>query len=218
MPDQDEFEQLAKQWRPGYDGYLTDMSSLEIANEALRVATYMLRDCGGCPILPQLSELLWDYQMKASEHTLWNPLSNEAFLDLYEALDDFAGHVIDQRVSTIAVRSAKTIALQLQDGEADPDRPFEMKTLLATQVIKDLIGHSFLDTARANSVGERFHTSTEAHLFYDEVMKSLNTGVGKIATQLARRPTGKRLRQHNILPVKPNTRSILFDKAFRLDL
>lgn len=217
MPDQDDFEPLARQWHPAFVDYQSEATSEEVAEEALRVAAAMLRFCGGCPILPQLSDLLWQYQLKAADDSLWNPLSQEAFVHLNDALNSLARDVSDQRICTVAIRSAKIVSLQLQEKDVAPDRPFALSKYLATQVIKDLISHCFLDAARAYSVGGRFQTGTDAHLFYEEVTSSIDSVVGKMASQLTRRPTGKRLRQAHVLTAKHTTRSMLHDKAFRLD-
>ena len=50
MPDQDDFEPLARQRHPAFDSYLDSGSAEVVADEAIRVATAMLRCCGGFSI------------------------------------------------------------------------------------------------------------------------------------------------------------------------
>jgi hypothetical protein len=217
MPDRDEFEPLARQWSPVYERYCDKASSTEIADEGLQIATMMLRNCGGCTILPDLSDLLWSYQEKLSNNDLWNPLTEEAFLQIWTSLDQLAQNEANWRVHMVAVRSAQTVALQLKEEIFKPRRSSALKTHLAGQIIKDLIAHSFLDAARAQSIGGRFRTGTEAHLFYNEVMMSLEPAVAKIAKQLVKRPSGKYLRSSPIISKKYDTRSMLHNDAFRFD-
>src|SRR5947208_1051916 len=120
MPDQDEFEPLARQWRSAFDSYLNSGATEVIADEAIRVATAMLRCCGGCPILPQLSDALWQYRDAIQNHSLWDPSPHEADLVLKEKLDSLARDVSDQRISTVAIRSAKVTAFQLKQGGLAP--------------------------------------------------------------------------------------------------
>lgn len=216
MPDQDDFEPLAKQWHPAYYNYLDSGPADVVADEAIRVATAMLRYCGGCPILPQLSEALWQYRDAIQTDSLWNKPLREADLLLNERLDSLARTVSDERIGTVAIRSAKITALQLRRSEIAPHRSCELKIHLASQVIKDLIRHCFLDTARAYAVGGRFRSGAESQAFYDNVMSHIDSAVCALGTRLANDPTGKGLRRYRIVP-KPTTASMMFNEDFRLD-
>src|SRR5438105_299176 len=138
MPDQDDFEPLARQWRPAFNSYLDSGTADVIADEAIRVATAMLRCCGGCSILSQLSDALWQYREAIQTRFLWNPSPQEADLVLKGRLDSIARDVSDQRISTIAIRSAKVTAFQLKQGELAPHRSPELQLHLASQIIKNL--------------------------------------------------------------------------------
>ena len=216
MPDQDDFEPLARQWRPAYSGYLDSGAADVIADEAIRVATAMLRCCGGCPLLSQLSDALWQYRDAIQTRSLWNPSPHEADLVLKERLDSFARDVSDQRISTIAIRSAKVAAFQLKQGELAPHRSFELRLHLASQIIHDLISHCFLDAARAQAVGGRFRIVAQSRTFYDNVMSHIDSAAYKLAHRLVDDPTGKGLRRFRIVP-KPTTASMMFNTDFRLD-
>src|SRR6266568_747116 len=215
MPDQGEFEPLARQWKPAFEDYQDNAASDAIADEALRVVAAMLRCCGGCPILPRLHDMLWEYQGGVVSHTIWTPSSHEVDYLLNEKLDLLAQNVGDQRVEMVAIRSARKVALQLKEQMVTPRRPSELKSHLATQIIKDLIGHCFLDAARASAVGGRFLTGEEAHDFYDEVMGHIDLGARQMGYRLAINPTGKRLQRYRVLPVKHTTSSIIYSDDFR---
>lgn len=217
MPDQDDFEPLARQWHPAFDSYLDSGSAEVVAEEAIRVATAMLRCCGGCPILPELSEALWQYRDTIRTDSLWQHSPQGAGPLLNESLDRLAKTVCDDRIGTVAIRSAKIIALQLRRGDIEPHRHFELKIHLASQIIKDLIRHCFLDTARAFAVGGRFRKGTESQAFYDHVMNHIDSGVPSLGTRLANNPTGKGFRRYRIVP-KPTTASMMFNEDFRLDV
>jgi hypothetical protein len=140
-----------------------------------------------------------------------------AGLLLSESLDRLAKTVCDDRIGTIAMRSAKIIALQLRRGDIEPYRLFELKIHLASQIIRDLIRHCFLDTARAFAVGGRFRKGTESQAFYDQVMNHIDSAIPALGTRLADNPTGKDLRRYRIVP-KPTTASMMFNEDFRLDV
>lgn len=216
MPDQDDFEPLARQWHPAFDGYLDSVAGDIIADEAIRVATAMLRYCGGCPILLELSDALWQYRDAIQTRSLWNPSPNEADLVLKERLDSLARDVSDQRISTVAIRSAKVTAFQLKQGELAPHRSFDLRLHLASQIIKDLISHCFLDAARAQAVGGRFRSIAQSSAFYDNVMGHIDSAAHKLAHRLVDDPTGKGLRRFRIVP-KATTASMMFNTDFRLD-
>ncbi len=216
MPDQDDFEPLGRQWRPAFDSYLDAGAADVIADEAIRVATTMLRCCGGCTILAQLSDALWQYRVVTQTGSLWNPSPQEADLVLKGRLDNIERDVSDQRISAIALRSAKVTAFQLKQGEIAPQRPSELQLHLASQIIKDLVSHCFLDAARAQAVGGRFRSVAQSGEFYDNVMGYLDAAAYKLAQRLLNHPTGKGLRRLRIVP-KATTTSMMFNPEFRLD-
>jgi hypothetical protein len=216
MPDQDDFEPLARQWHPAYDSYLDSGSADVVADEAIRVATAMLRCCGGCPILPELSETLWQYRDMIRTDSLWSNSPHDSGLLLNDRLDALAKTVCDDRIGTVAIRSAKIIALQLRRGDIKAHRLFELRLHLASQIIRDLIRHCFLDAARAIAVGGRFRSSSESQAFYDNVMKHIDSAVPTIGTRLANNPTGKGIKRYRIVP-KLTTASMMFNEDFRLD-
>ena len=174
-------------------------------------------DVAGGPILPELSEALWQYRDIIRTDSLWRRPPAGAGLLLSERLDSLAKTVCDERIGTVAIRSAKIIALQLRRGDIEPHRLFELKIHLASQIIRDLIRHCFLDTARAFAVGGRFRSGPESQAFYDNVMNHINSAVPALGTRLADNPTGKGLRRYRIVP-KPTTASMMFNEDFRLDV
>ncbi len=216
MPGQDDFEPLARQWRPAFSGYLDHTAADSIADEAIRVATAMLRSCGGCPILSQLSDALLQYWDAIQTNSLWNSPPHEADLVLKERLESLTRDVSDQRISTVAIRSANVTAFQLKQGKLAPHRSFELRLNLASQIIKDLIRHCFLDAARAQAVGGRFRSVAQSQEFYDNVMSHIDSATQKLAHRLVDNPTGKGLRKFRIVP-KETTASMMFNTDFRLD-
>jgi hypothetical protein len=220
MVDLDDFDPMGKQWDHAHQDFSDNGSDEQVADEALRVAAAMLRACGGCSILPQLQECLWEYYQTISSHTLWSPTLKEADAALYEKLDLLSqvDLVCDKRIETIAIRSTKRMALQLREQHASSERPIQLQTKLATLIIKDLIGHSFLDLSRAMSVGKRFTTPEQAFQFYDEVMKCIESGAVSIGRRLARKPNAERLQRYRIIKSTHTTRSMLYDKEFSCEL
>ena len=168
MPDLDDFEPLARQWKSLCNDYVdSDVSAYAIADEAIRVANAMLRRCGGCPILPELAEALGQYNQAIQA----GKSSQQADAQLNQRLDTLARVVNDERISTLAIRSAKITALQLHESTGIPGRSNNLEVHLASQIIKDLIGHCFLDTARAYALGNRFSTNAKSQAFYDTVLR-----------------------------------------------
>ncbi len=220
MPDQDEYEPLARQWLNGYKRYIDDANSTyeEIADDALRVVTKMLRDCGGCSLLPQMTDLLWQYQLQLIQGNLFSEYSYEVLTQFNDRLDMLAKSVANRRIETVAIRSARTVAMQLQTGRVGVDDYSTLRYQIAAQVVKDLIRHSFLDKARAFSIGRRFPNETEAHQFYNCVLTSIDQGMESLVKQFIDRPHGERLRYSSPFFKKQSTRSMLFDRRFRMDI
>lgn len=220
MIDLEDFDPMGKQWKPAHDDFLNGSSSEKVADEALRVAAIMLRVCKGCSTLPQLHEILWEYYKKVSSHTLWSPTLGEADTTLYEKLDLLSreSETTDKRIETVAIRSAKKMALQLRERNIHSQRYPQLRIELASLIIKDLIGHSFLDLSRAISVGNRFATHEQAFQFYTEVMEDIEPGVAKMGRRLARKPTAERLQGYRILKNTHTTRSMLYNEDFRFDI
>lgn len=220
MIDQEDFDPMGKQWNPAHNDFLSGASSEKVADEALRVATVMLRVCKGCSILPHLHEILWEYYTKISEHALWSPTLKEADALLYKKLESLTKEdgITDKRIETIAIRSTKKMALHLRENKVVSLRYSQLQTRLASLLIKDLIGHSFLDLARAMSVGKRFATHEQAFEFYSEVIEHIEPGATQIGRRLVRKPTAERLKGYRILKNTHTTRSMLYDEEFRFDL
>jgi hypothetical protein len=220
MVDLDDFDPMGKQWQHAHQNFLDNTSSEQVADEATRVAAAMLRACGGCSLLPQLQEFLWEYYKTISSHTLWSPTLKEADATLYEKLDLLSqvDGVCDKRIEAVAMRSTKRMALELREKHASSERYAELQGKLGTLVIKDLIGHSFLDLSRAMSVGKRFTTYEQAFQFYDEVMKCIEPGAVSMGRGLARKPNAERLKGYRIMKKTHTTSSILYDEEFSCEL
>lgn len=217
MPDLDDFEPLARQWKSLCSNYVgSDVSAYAIADEAIRVANAMLRRCGGCPILPELAEALEHYNGAIQAEKLGRKPSRHADAQLNQSLDTLARSVSNERISTIAIRSTKIIALQLHEGAATLSGSNNLDVHLASQIIKDLIGHCFLDTARAYAVGNRFSTSAKSQAFYDTVMQRIDFVTPTLGKRLAQDPTGKSLERLLTVP-KQTVTPTLYDKVYRLN-
>jgi hypothetical protein len=221
MVDLDDFDPMGKQWEHAKNDFLTDASGEEIADEALRVVAAMLRACGGCSILPQLHEVLWEFYKKVSSQTLWSPTLKDANYAFQESLDQLsrAETVCDKRIETVAIRSTMKLAVQLKGSYTNKTYSYsQLRTQLASHIIKDLIGHSFLDVTRALSVGRRFGTNKQAFQFYEEVMNHIEPGAIEIGRRLAKKPTAERLRRFRIVKERHNTISMLYSDEFSVDL
>ena len=178
----------------------------------------MLRDCGGCLLLPQMTDLLWQYQFQLAQGSLFTATSQEALIQINDQLDILARSVANQRIEMVAIRSARTVAIQLRTSQVKSEDYHTLQYRFATQVIKDLIRHSFLDKARAFSVGKRFHNVTEAYQFYSHVMTSIDQGIGSLVKQFVRRPNGRHLRYYSPFFKKQSTSSMLHDPLLRMDI
>ncbi len=217
MPDQDDFEPLARQWKPLCNAYVnSDASAHSIADDAIRVATAMLRCCGGCPILPDLADALEQYSEAIRTGNLWKKPSSVPDTQLSQKLDALARVVSNERISTIAIRSAKITAIQIHEGSGTSDRRNDLETHLASQIIKDLIGHCFLDTARAYAVGKRFSTNAASQPFYDTIMQRIDSAIPALGARLAQDPTGKSLRHLRAIP-KQTIVPMIYNQEYRLD-
>jgi len=217
MPDLDDFEPLARQWKPLCNEYVDGSdSAYAIADEAISVATAMLRRCGGCPLLPELTEALEHYHLAIQGGNGSRQALREAIAQLNQRFDTLAQTVRNERIGTLAIRSAKITALQLYGGTVIPDGSTSLAGHLASQLIKDLIGHCFLDTARAYAVGRRFSTHVESQAFYDTVMQRIDSTAPSLGKRLAQDPTGKSLRHLRAIP-KQATPLPQYDEGYRLN-
>ena len=214
MIDLDDFDPLGKQWNTAQQYYQNHGSSEEVADEALRVAAAMLRACGGCTILPSLHDILWEYCNKVVSHTLWSPTLREADIILYEKLEALSREsiVCDKRIEGVALRATMRLALKMKESCPKPLRYAKLGTQLAAFIIEDLIGHSFLDIARAISVGGRFATNEQAFHFYEDVMRCLELGATRMGRNLVRRPTAERLQRYSLVRSEQTTVSMLYDE------
>jgi hypothetical protein len=221
MVDLDNFDPMGKQWEHAKDDFLTDGSSEEIADEALRVAAAMLRACGGCSILPQLHESIWEFYKEVSSQTLWSPTLKEANYIFQEKIDllSKAETASDKRIETVAIRSTMKLALQLKGSYTNKSYSYsQLRTQLGALIIKDLVGHSFLDVTRALSVGRRFGTNQQAFQFFEEVMDHIEPGAIGMGRRLAKKPTAERLQRFRIVKEKHTTSSMLYSDEFSVDL
>jgi hypothetical protein len=195
MPDLDDFEPPARQWKRILDHYVKDQKSTsdQLADDILAMAVKMLKHCGGCILLPQLTDLLWQYKVQLSQQTALDHRTQLPLSHLEQELDKAVQPAIHQRIEMISIRAARTTALALQAGVLNVESHQILQEKLAGQVIVDLIRHCCLDTARARSIGRRFANGDEAYHFYREVMTTLRAGVIYIARQLGSRPNGETL-------------------------
>ncbi len=215
MVDLDDFDPMGSQWKLAKQSFLGGASSEEVADEALRVVAAMLRACGGCSILPQLQDILWEYYNKIASHALWSPTLKEADATLHEKLNLLSKDdaVCDKRIETVALRSTARAALQLRENCPHSLRLTHLRTHLAAFIIKDLIGHSFLDITRAISVGERFATNEQAFQFYEDVMGHIEPGALSMGHRLSRKPTAERLQRYRLVTRTDTTSSLLYDEG-----
>lgn len=217
MPDLDDFEPLARQWKPLCNEYVDGSDSAStIADEAISVATAMLRRCGGCPILPDLTDALEHYHLAIQGGNASGQVLREAAAQLSQRLDTLAQTVSNERISTLAIKSAKITALQLYEGAVTLGGSNNLAGHLASQLIKDLIGHCFLDTARAYAVGRRFSTNAESQAFYDTVMQRIDFVAPPLGKRLAQDPTGKSLGHLRAVP-KQAASLPQHDEGYRLN-
>lgn len=219
MPDQDEYEPLAKQWSSEYKRYIDDFASTgkDIADGALRTVTRMLRECGGCPLLPEITEILWQSQPQLAQGNLFSVSPYVVVEHINQLLEGLRRKVADQRIEAVSVRAAQTVAFQLRAGLNNGKDYGRFQSQLASQIVKDLIRHCFLDKARAFSVGRRFSSSDEASRFFDNVMSYIDHGLEGLVKQLITRPGGEKLRYRSPFFRRRSTKSMLFDEAYRMD-
>ncbi len=219
MADQDEYEPLARQWKKNYERYVGDPNSKceEIADGALRTVTKMLRSCGGCSLLPELTDLLWDCQLKMMQGNLFSEDSWQTLMHINNQLDALAKDVADQRIDMVAIRSIRTVAVKLGVSGTQRASYDTFHNQVAAQIVKDLVRHSFLDKARAFSVGKRFSNGEEAYHFYQQVMTFIDSGIDSVVRQFVNHPNGEGLRYRSQLCLKQSTRAMLYDESFRLD-
>lgn len=225
MADEDKYEPLARQWSESYKRYVSNSNHVddlnseckEIADGALRTVTKMLRSCGGCPLLLQLTNLLWDCQLKMMPGNLFSEDSWQILVHINNQLDVLAKDVANQRIDMVAIRSVRAVAVELCVSKMQQASYHELHNQVAKMMVKDLIRHSFLDKARAFSVGKRFSDGEEAHHFYQQVMTFIESGMEGVVKQFINHLNGKGLRYRSQLCRKQSTRAMLHDEKWRLD-
>jgi hypothetical protein len=225
MADQDEYEPLARQWKTSYELFVNavgrsedlDAECKEIADSALHTVTKMLRVCGGCSLLAKLTNLLWEEHLHMMPGSLFYEDAWPTLLRIYNQLDELATHVADHRIDMIAIRAARTVAVELYQKQLAYTNYQTFHHQVTAQVLKDLIRHSFLDKARAFSVGKRFSAGREAYQFYQAVMRCIENNMQDIVQQFASHPTGTGLRYRSRLFPKQKTSNILDNEYFRMD-
>lgn len=217
MPDQDEFAPITRRWQSTYDGFLTQEYPEEIAQKARAVLKQMLRVAGGCPTLPQLVALLEGFAQRIAgrSSTGWC-VSGEAEIAFEEALDDLACRVENRRIDAVAVRACRIDGIRLAEQALNPQGS-SLGATLATDVLVGVLRHCVLDQAAAHSVGVCYDEGV-ARSVRDQTIEVLMPSLQKIGRKLLEDPSGQ-FKSHDLrLVPKRDTRSIMSDPSFRLDL
>lgn len=218
MPDQDDFDPIGKDWARAYDACVRGEDPVATADELLRAVARMLRKCGGCPSFTDIEAALTAYWLKLSAaRALETTVDESVSREFHQALDSTYRDVTDWRIDIIAMRTARVIALELEQGVYSPEHPAELKIHLGAQIVEHLVCHRSLDAARAHAVGLAFQTNKAAYDYHNQVLMLAREQIRKLGRQLSLDPTAQSLRRPRILP-PVNTASILFDaERFRLD-
>lgn len=208
MPDQDDFEPGGRVWRKLERMYFDEAQSAEDISAHLqsRIAL-MLRICGGIPVLPELLRMLSDYYDKVTKRTLWQwQASGSAEAELEDLLRQLEVNHARSRLSMVAIRSARAIAVDLACNDTCPVPPFKVPE----RIVIDIARHMFLDRARALAIGKRFTSSLESYIFYEEVMRRFNPHAKRMAASLAHDHSGRTVKRDRIA-VRSATRTLMYD-------
>lgn len=217
MPDQDEFAPITRKWQSTYDRIMTQAYPEEIAQQARTVLKQMLQAAGGCPTLPRLVAILEHFArgIEGRDEMGWSVCGEEE--TAFEiALDNLAYAVDNRRIDAVAVRTCRIDGIQLAEGvlELQGDG---LGSTLATHALVNVLRHSVLDQGSAHSVGVRYDEGA-AHSIHAQVIQLLMPSLRKIGLKLLRDPSGKFQSRDLRLVPKRDTRSIMSDPAYRLDL
>lgn len=216
MPDQDEFAPITRRWQSTYDGFLAHEYPEEIAQKARAVLKQMLKVTGGCPMLPQLVEILERFAQRIEGRTTtgWCA-SGAAETSFEEALDDLACRVENRRIDAVAVRTCRIDGIRLAEQVFSLDGG-NLGATLATDVLVGVLRHCVLDQAAAHSVGVCYDEAT-ARSVRDQTIAVLMPSLQKIGRKLLKNPSGQ-FKSHDLrLVPKRDTQSIMSDPSFRLD-
>jgi hypothetical protein len=215
MPDQDDFEPLAKCWKPLYDDFgKEEMTAEQLADESLRIVTQMLHVCKGCPALDTLLPALESFWSDSLRPSIWAPdVSPRDHLDT--TLRALERQYDDRRIDAVAIRTAQRIANDLATGLYRPATRQELHRHFATTLIQQLIRHCYLDAARANAVGRRFPTSDAAHAYAAQVLALAQPGCQQLGKYMLRDSSAQKARRPRIIP-RQRTEDMLLNPAMGL--
>nr|BBH91698.1 hypothetical protein KTC_64490 [Thermosporothrix sp. COM3] len=182
MIDNDELTPIIGKWRDVFEKFLRGEPSSKIASEALQVAEKMFEVGYGCPVFPQLEAALHEYNRVCLQNSL---LIMDMQNRLSQQLVVLTAQVKDHRVSHVAIRTARRIAIELTVGVVPSlQSDEELSTYLATEIVKDVICHCCLDAARAISVGGIYADNAKAFEAYRAVLQCLEAGARQVGQQL----------------------------------
>ncbi len=203
MPDCDEFEKIADGWRPVRNRFVDpdtgsdEENVADIVDRAIITVAQMLSTCGGCSCLPQLITLLTNTISPFPLSEIGSSLPT-TLIQINEKLAEIVREHTNERINMVAARSTLTLAIEMQyKGQLIPS---QIPEKLASQVINDLIRHCCLDAARAQAIGKRFVSASDAYDFYNRVITMSQEGIEKLARKLVQQPDGSLLKDFSNAP------------------
>ena len=197
MPEGDRFERTFRAgWRSAYqlarDG---KASPEEIADKLVKSLTKNLRDAGGIPAWPEMTQTIAD-------------CVPEEILASYEALDRLVREHNGHRHAKIAADIAKSLIVQSLSGIVGTDG--DISNQFADRVSEAIIDNGFFAKAGTSLVEEgRFSNLQEFREWQGKIEEMIEPSLAKIAEQLVQRPDAKGLRAPNRMSKKKTTNELL---------
>ena len=199
MPEGDRFERSFRAgWRSAYN-YVKDggASTEEVGDKLAKTLVKKLRDTGGLPQLPDMTQIISDS----------NP---EAVLRQFDALDRLVRLQNGQIHTKIAAEVAKSITVQ------STSRGFGLDGDIARQfaqgICQAVVENGFFAKAGSRLVEEgRFSNLQQFREWQGGVERTMGPSIAKIADQLMEKPDAKALRAPNRMSKKKTTSEILVE-------
>lgn len=212
VPDQDEFAPLATRWKTVHAMILLDKSPQEIADAAFRTLREMLRECGGCPLLGELTLSLEQFAaVAAGRPTSGWQIGGEAERTLASQLDQRARDVNNRRIDAVAVRSCRIAAIEIAYGRF----PKDTSVAFAALVAKHLLCHFVLDRARAMSVGA--HTEQYARQVHAQILEILAPYLERFGSRWSKEPDAQFVMRARLEPQLGTAAILAREEDFSLD-
>lgn len=197
MPELDKFEKTirAPWWSPYRLALRKEVTSEQLADKVQSALAKRLREIGG---VPGFGEIL-----KSSEDLVRDPedqlsLDGNALPELAEFFEEL--DLIEQRegyapATRVAVRVAKSVVVRHRPSPLS-QMDDSLKSELSEAVCGQLIKYELLDRGLLERLVEKrmFTDIDEAKRWWTDVESHLNKPIARIASQLVRDPTAKRLR------------------------